>query len=122
MQYDSNAYSTGVQVYIAGFGWWGGPLVRDLASALPPSQKGERATLTLRGPRDGPQGCRQGVDQCYFQNCPNPNPEIGNKHWKTNRTYLIWKVKEEGNAYSIGGIGTCNGETEMQTSKVTLSK
>ena len=41
----------------------------------------------------------------YFQNCPSPNPEIGNKHWKTNRTCLIWKVKEKENAYGIGGIG-----------------
>ena len=41
----------------------------------------------------------------YFQNCPSPNPEIGNKHWKTNRTCLIWKVKEKENTYGVGGIG-----------------
>ena len=41
----------------------------------------------------------------YFQNCPSPNPEIGNKHWKTNRTCLIWKVKEKGNTYGIGVLG-----------------
>ena len=65
MQYDSNAYSTSVQVYVAGIRTAGGSAGEGLGHL--PERGSMRLSLSgVLGARDGPRGCRQGVDQRYF--------------------------------------------------------
>jgi hypothetical protein len=65
MQYDSNAYSTSVQVYVAGIRTAGGSAGEGLGH-LPERGSVRLSHWGVLGARDGPRGCRRGVDQRYF--------------------------------------------------------